>query len=721
MSEDFESEEEDLDLAHAVAETKKKLKRERTTKELRVRPTGPIRKGGAFEKGTAEVSRMISGTGAGYFVRADPPRLSADGLPCGNPIDGQAYFFVIDRKKRTDTRYLLWGEVLRAAAEAGVQLGKPRVLTGTLEETTSRDALIDRVLQPGVAFKDSLVPAWKAVLAGTARVEVQTAPDTWADAPASLPRGTTARVVLHSPTTLRRLAVFVEVHLKPQFEQRDRRLFAAPVKDRQLLRMKTTAKSRRGKRSLTGGGAYEEAALIGKQPKSGPVTVEGDIRYHFAAVEGNQVVFYRIAHDEVPGFNKLLTFQLYAETALTVQRSMRLTDAIVSLSRQTGSPFAPRGIDPTVVEWLIRSAMVFVDQALVLTPDTLVSGGAKITIGAKDKAESPFYSWTRSWLPPGGGDALPCDTGPERHRQRKRISPGAYTVFMTYNPILFEATRMFWPSKQADADLGWGSVLAQPKMAYDLDAAGRFGVAASLVQRAAVGAAQGESLGARLRPTLARVQGHDLATIVRDRQGGFKAFNLLWGLGRSPADALQDAHAFLADPVGFTRQIKTHLDRTGIPRTLRTSQLGASPRLASSRVRVADGPAALLAVLGREAEPFATKTEAVEALKQLQAVPPRIRERQSNGEFAWVELDSVPVTGEFDRPTLRLLTRILAAPKLPPGAHEYQGQPHIPTLTAYGSLAADRRSTMGRARDQLRGLATAIQEIDRAIAALPES
>jgi len=87
------------------------------------------------------IADEIGYTGAGYFARKDEPRLSGDKTDyCGNPIDGTAYYVVIDNRARSTVRFITWQDVIRQAKEDGKTL-KQLVRKGITSSPRSAQAL----------------------------------------------------------------------------------------------------------------------------------------------------------------------------------------------------------------------------------------------------------------------------------------------------------------------------------------------------------------------------------------------------------------------------------------------------------------------------------------------------------------------------------------------------------------------------------------------------
>jgi hypothetical protein len=197
---------------------------------------------------------------------------------------------------------------------------------------------------------------------------------------------------------------------------------------------------------------------------------------------------------------------------------------------------------------------------------------------------------------------------------------GNYTAYMTYNPILFEITRLFWPSRKKDPN--FRSLLDQPKMMHDIDGVGRYGSAATDAQKAAVSSTSTEQVFEKLRALLAPGAGREPNAVnaslvlrgpkrkrgqapeplegpeeydikgaggdIRERIivgqdplgqpiGHYTPFALLWPLGDTMAHAIDSAVQFATNPISYLDHIKTtvldpalsrvlHFRSSGLPR-----------------------------------------------------------------------------------------------------------------------------------------------------------
>ena len=177
---------------------------------------------------------------------------------------------------------------------------------------------------------------------------------------------------------------------------------------------------------------------------------------------------------------------------------------------------------------------------------------------------------------------------------------GNYTTYMTYNPVLFELTRLFWPSKASYP--GFHSLFQQAQLLKDIDAVGRYGVAATNTQKAAVSSTSPDEVSVKLRALVAPAAGREksnrknLTLILRgpprkkgqevdtfegpedyevlDRRGDvvgtitvgqdplgqpighFSTFALLWPLGMPMEDVKGQMVQFVSDPLAYLDDLK---------------------------------------------------------------------------------------------------------------------------------------------------------------------
>jgi len=166
-------------------------------------------------------------------------------------------------------------------------------------------------------------------------------------------------------------------------------------------------------------------------------------------------------------------------------------------------------------------------------------------------------------------------------------STGAYTAYKTYNPVLFELTRLFWPAKtKTGSDPAWGSFLAHPEQLANLDAVGRYGYVARLTQQIAASSTNEEQVSYRIAerlspvlnmsvPAIMRGVSVDVATqsTVKAPPGLYAPFLLNWPVGM-PVEGAQDAAAlWIRSPLDYLKLLKEQTEKS-IAGLMRTRRVG---------------------------------------------------------------------------------------------------------------------------------------------------
>lgn len=172
-----------------------------------------------------------------------------------------------------------------------------------------------------------------------------------------------------------------------------------------------------------------------------------------------------------------------------------------------------------------------------------------------------------------------------------------YTAYVTYNPVLFELTRLFWPSarnktvwkpgaSKNDTEHGavWGDMTAHMPELLALDEAGTYGHAARLVQEVAIGVRSEEELQGRLEQILSTIAGNRRDNVMQGflpdgtpaPPGLYRAFLLNAHLGETTDQAIARTQALFSEPMDYLRAHKQameravgnvlHVRRVGLPR-----------------------------------------------------------------------------------------------------------------------------------------------------------
>jgi hypothetical protein len=154
--------------------------------------------------------------------------------------------------------------------------------------------------------------------------------------------------------------------------------------------------------------------------------------------------------------------------------------------------------------------------------------------------------------------------------------PGKFTTYVTYNPVLYEMTRLFWPSKsKGGADPTFGSFLAHWPELKALDDVGVYGHAVQITQEEAARSKSEKEVGDRIRQSLSESVGVLPAALMKDRAGQFRTLLLSWPLGESARGVMKIAEQWFRSPVEYLRGTKQrmevalrgvlHLRKTGYP------------------------------------------------------------------------------------------------------------------------------------------------------------
>lgn len=185
------------------------------------------------------------------------------------------------------------------------------------------------------------------------------------------------------------------------------------------------------------------------------------------------------------------------------------------------------------------------------------------------------------------------------------------TVYMTYNPVLFQATRLYWPtlgeyivppSKSQSASLKVGdvqvqeqgiqfsNVLAYPQLSLDIDRVGVYGLVAQTTQSAVINSFSEEEVTKKLGDISAgRVVDQTAELILRNRwvqvatnqlfnvpKDWYELFLATWQLGDSFEQAEDKAQYWATNPLEYLATIKQEADQS-IARGSRLARVGVMP------------------------------------------------------------------------------------------------------------------------------------------------
>lgn len=318
-----------------------------------------------------------------------------------------------------------------------------------------------------------------------------------------------------------------------------------------------------------------------------------------------------------------------------------------------------------------------------------------------------------------------------------------YTVYKTYNPVLFEMTRLYWPGYAADRR--WRGFLTQPEKLLDVDTVGRYGVAASLMQQAILRTDTRAGVASLLSgfittPTQQYAEGANLTDFrLGSLPLGVDFFALLWPLGLDYPNAIADVAYWTSNPFLGLSEMKEEAS-TAAPRLLAVKQAGlAPPRQTLLSMQAAKdiltGAAPALDPKKKEDDPAriilrnkvkdligagarSVKAE-VKALKDFQKNPGSVRVRGKDGLLDSKKLKPVRASGVYDAPTIKLLIEKELSAKRPPGEEEFAGQTNTPWVARPSSGPDLQKSSMLQSvQVRARGLKNWIARIDELLGQL---
>lgn len=153
--------------------------------------------------------------------------------------------------------------------------------------------------------------------------------------------------------------------------------------------------------------------------------------------------------------------------------------------------------------------------------------------------------------------------GGERGLANQNIS-----IFVTYNPLLFQITRLFWPTrgqKEEHTSFGKG-LLRHAALIKQIDDIGRYGEAMLLTQNAAIRSSDvlgvQHAIWEQISFSVSAVGkgGASLRDALLDKKGRHAIFRRLWAFGSTWRDAASEAQGFAEDPLGFLSNLKRSVD-----------------------------------------------------------------------------------------------------------------------------------------------------------------
>lgn len=277
-----------------------------------------------------DVQQKLHNRGAAMFTRADPPRLGGDGQTyCGNPIDGTAYYVVVDQARTTLTQWLTKAEVAREAREDKVDVTDVAAVRAWLKAT--------------------YIP--------------------WLES------------------------------------QRGVRVVAEPEGVQKYIKL------RGGKRGAASQSKILRAELLEKRqrkPERAPAEADPNINFSLPHPSSGRPVYFRVYRSKTAAFDKLRRFspfiyrQFSAPDPDTLPEGTpwgALTLALVAASRQDNT-IGTSGMSPQVADSLIQAGAVSINRSIETDPNSnYFEAGDDLTVSLRDKANSPFFSWTPTVVP----------------------------------------------------------------------------------------------------------------------------------------------------------------------------------------------------------------------------------------------------------------------------------------------------------------------------------
>ena len=440
----------------------------------------------------AAVTDRIKTHLAGFFTRPDPPRLSGDRrVYCGNPIDGTAYYLVVDNQKRQTAPFLKWKKVEELAKRAGAELqdkvvgpfylDQSQTLAGLVREQvlplvqtyarTPSTKLIDWQSETTRKFKDAAALEQKPNRTEKDRQDasklmreafalekkMKTVRESIGAAIDLFTRKAVVKVQFADPrhstrsltggyrkvtdltkTIPRGSAVIISLPSKEKLDEMNEALerYKNALEHRPGMsvfpvteRFRSYMRLRKSKyRSMRA--TQPQAELIGKLPKGGAAGIEADIKEDFAQIgPAGKLTFFRVSKWKSSGPERLKKFRPYGYRAFNARQAGTVIQAL-----------AVEGISAPVARWLVASGAVRVgtnpEHRVTLDPKTPVSGPSvtddgRLTQGTKVSVllKDKSESPFFSWVP----TTVPFEVSRElMGKRKKRGEPvDEYTVCLS--------------------------------------------------------------------------------------------------------------------------------------------------------------------------------------------------------------------------------------------------------------------------------------------------
>ena len=255
------------------------------------------------------------------------------------------------------------------------------------------------------------------------------------------------------------------------------------------------------------------------------------------------------------------------------------------------------------------------------------------------------------------------------------------TVFKTYNPALFQVTRLFWPMKEGQrGEFSRGSTLpgvwSRADIVKDIDIAGIYGRLVAFTQKTILHSTGPEVYDAlavrRLSEPMGMVSSGEpekIGAVLMDRDGVYQDFNLLWPAGVDPTKVADVIAEMVMDPnVSLDRwrdafqEIAQKMNFWGLRGLPRTKATGTGSKI-------------LAEILTQDrvvtTKPSTSSEQAVreKTLSMIRSIDPNFpakfssAEQESEALRKFQRIRKLPETGAFDRSLISWLLDRLQKPE----------------------------------------------------------
>jgi hypothetical protein len=341
--------------------------------------------------------------GARVHVRQDRPRVAVDSTGqlayTGNPIDGAAYYLIVDESTKDDWSWVKTQDVFNAAQETRT-LPENAVLYGggrsvAVQSSKSLPSILGEL---GFYELDRRLQALAEILVDGKSVDAdQMIPsdDTRTGALRMVKAGSTIEVRVPTLAVADALQVFF-FEKYPEIVERDGiRFESKALEPRKTMRLRSKM------------GQSEDEVPVGLKPGR-PRLREPQAGLAFATIGQRGEVIHHIAHRRVsPNVERLRElFSPYAFRQFRVEGALRATpDEILEHGALTLwlSQLSKGEISREVAADLIVSGAVAIDRKTLIEfdPSFSPSRGSTLRVWLPTKNSSPFFSWVPAILPVG--------------------------------------------------------------------------------------------------------------------------------------------------------------------------------------------------------------------------------------------------------------------------------------------------------------------------------